>query len=161
VPNQPLYFADEDHVRRKEDQILAYSMDKYLDTGDEEWPVHLAMTKSVVRAMDAIQDYLRKEDVTIDDFILMGGSKRGWTTWLTAAVDPRVRAILPISIDMLNLNRQFPRHWDAYGFYAHRRSATMPSLRSPLPNSVRPRQGPARYHRSLCLPRSLHHAEVG
>jgi PhoPQ-activated pathogenicity-related protein len=117
VPNQPLYFADEDQVRRKEDEILAYSLDKYLDTGDEEWPVHLAMTKSVVRAMDAIQDYLRKEGVNIDDFVLMGGSKRGWTTWLTAAVDPRIRAILPISIDMLNLNKQFPHHWDAYGFY--------------------------------------------
>ena len=118
VPNQPLYFADEQNVRRKEDAILAYSMDKYLDTGDEEWPVHLAMTKAAVRAMDAIQEYLKQEDVKVEDFIVLGGSKRGWTTWLTAAVDPRVKAIMPISIDMLNLNRQFPHHFEAYGFYA-------------------------------------------
>ena len=119
VPNQPLYFTDETDNGRTEDAILAYSMDKYLITGDENWPVHLAMTKSVVRAMDAIQDYLlTRKDIRIDDFILLGGSKRGWTAWLTAAVDPRVKAIMPISSDLLNLKNQFNRHWNSYGFYA-------------------------------------------
>ncbi len=119
IPNQPLYFADEIDNPRTEDEILAYSMDKYLLTGDEEWPVHLAMTKAVVRAMDAIQDYLlTRKDIRIDDFILLGGSKRGWTAWLTAAVDPRVKAIMPISSDLLNLKNQFIRHWNSYGFYA-------------------------------------------
>jgi PhoPQ-activated pathogenicity-related protein len=119
IPNQPLYFADETGNGRTEDAILAYSMDKYLVTGDENWPVHLAMTKSVVRAMDAIQDYLlTRKDIRIDDFILLGGSKRGWTAWLTAGVDPRVKAIMPISSDLLNLKNQFNRHWNSYGFYA-------------------------------------------
>lgn len=119
VPNQPLYFADETDNARTEDEILAYSMDKYLRTGDENWPVHLAMTKSVVRAMDAMQEYLlKKKDIRIDDFILLGGSKRGWTAWLTAGVDPRVKAIMPISADLLNLKNQFNRHWNSYGFYA-------------------------------------------
>ncbi|WP_456404162.1 PhoPQ-activated protein PqaA family protein [Thiolapillus sp.] len=118
VPNQPLYFADETDNARTEDEILAYSMDKFLATGDEEWPVHLAMTKSVVRAMDAIQEFLGRKDIRIDDFVLLGGSKRGWTAWLTAAVDPRVKAIMPISADLLNLKNQFNRHWNSYGFYA-------------------------------------------
>ncbi len=119
IPNQPLYFTDETDNGRTEDAILAYSMDKYLVTGDENWPVHLAMTKSVVRAMDAIQDYLlTRKDIRIDDFILLGGSKRGWTAWLTAGVDPRVKAIMPISSDLLNLKNQFNRHWNSYGFYA-------------------------------------------
>lgn len=97
VPNQPLYFSDEVDNPRTEDEILSYSMDKYMDTGDEKWPVHLAMTKSAVRAMDAVQEFLSgSKDLRIDDFIVMGGSKRGWTTWLTAAVDPRVKAILPM-----------------------------------------------------------------
>lgn len=118
VPNQPLYFSDEVDNPRTEDEILSYSMDKFMDTGDEYWPVHLAMTKSAVRAMDAVQEFLSKsKDLQIDDFIVMGGSKRGWTTWLTAAVDPRVKAILPISADLLNLKDQFNHHWDAYGFY--------------------------------------------
>lgn len=119
VPNQPLYFTDEDNRKRTEDEILAYSLDKYLDTGDEEWPVHLAMTKAAVRAMDTVQTVLRDEaGITIDNFIVIGGSKRGWTTWLTAAVDSRVTGIAPASIDMLNLDEQFIHHWGAYGFYS-------------------------------------------
>jgi PhoPQ-activated pathogenicity-related protein len=117
IPNQPLRFADEADRSRSEDGILAYSMDKYLITGDSEWPVHMAMTKAAVRAMDTVQSFLGTRQ-RIDDFIVIGGSKRGWTTWLTAAVDPRVKAIAPASIDMLNLRRQFIHHWEAYGSYA-------------------------------------------
>jgi PhoPQ-activated pathogenicity-related protein len=118
VPNQPLYFADETDKPRKEDEILAYSLDKYLVTGDEEWPVHLAMTKAAVRAMDTVQDFIAREtSERVDDFIIIGGSKRGWTTWLTAAVDARVKGIVPVSIDLLNIDRQFIHHKSVYGFY--------------------------------------------
>jgi len=117
VPNQPLYFADEPGRERKEDEIVAYSLDKYLDTGDEEWPVHLAMAKAAVRAMDTVQDFLRWR-MPVDDFIVAGGSKRGWATWLTAAADPRVSAIVPLSIDILNIRPQVQHHWEAYGFYS-------------------------------------------
>ena len=118
VPNQPLYFTDDPGRGRQEDEILGYSLDKALDTGDEEWAVHLAMTKAAVRAMDAVQDFAAGRGKTIKKFLVMGGSKRGWTTWLTAAVDKRVKAIVPASIDMLNLGQQFVHHWEAYGFYA-------------------------------------------
>ncbi len=124
VPNQALIFTDEPDPRyvesgRKEDEILSYSFDKFMETGDEEWPVHLAMTKSAVRAMDAVQEFaMEKHGLEIKNFVLLGGSKRGWTTWLTAAVDPRVKAIAPISIDLLNLNAQVDHHWEAYGYYA-------------------------------------------
>jgi len=47
-----------------------------------------------------------------------GGSKRGWTTWLTSAVDRRVVAVVPIVIDMLNLERSFEHHYRVYGFFA-------------------------------------------
>ncbi|MFO1350717.1 MAG: PhoPQ-activated protein PqaA family protein [Gammaproteobacteria bacterium] len=119
VPNQPLQFADEFKRPRREDAILAYSLNKYLETGDEEWPVHLAMTKAAVKAMDAVQAFSRTHGSVpnIDDFIVLGGSKRGWTTWLAAAVDARVKAVVPISIDLLNLDEQFQHHWEAYGFY--------------------------------------------
>ncbi|MFZ4790372.1 MAG: PhoPQ-activated pathogenicity-related family protein [Candidatus Competibacteraceae bacterium] len=118
VPNQPLYFADEAGVSRKEDAILAYSLDKALDTGDPGWAVHLAMTKAAVRAMDTVQTFAAGKGKSIKDFVVLGGSKRGWTTWLTAAVDKRIRAIVPASIDMPNLGRQFIHHWESYGFYA-------------------------------------------
>lgn len=114
VPNQPLYFTDEVNNERKEDEILAYSLDKYLTTGDYEWPVHSAMTKSVVKAMDFIQQQ-KKE---VDDFLVIGASKRGWATWLTTAIDPRVKFVVPLVIDVLNFPYQVEHHWEAYGTYS-------------------------------------------
>jgi PhoPQ-activated pathogenicity-related protein len=40
----------------------------------------------------------------IKKWMIAGGSKRGWTTWTTAAVDKRVFAAVPIVMDMLDLN---------------------------------------------------------
>lgn len=113
VPNQPLYFSDES-FGRVEDEIIAYSWDKFLTGGDNYWPVQLPMVKSVVRCMDAVQE-LRP---AISHFVLTGGSKRGWTAWLTAAVDSRVSAIAPIVSDLLNMKRSFAHHWSSYGFWA-------------------------------------------
>lgn len=129
VPNQPLQFADEGSPR-EEDAILAYGMDKYLLTGDPEWLAQLPMTKAVVRALDTVQTFsetypeILPRLPRIDDAIVLGGSKRGWTTWLTAAVESRkgpssrVKAIIPASIDLLNIAEQFTHHWEAYGFYS-------------------------------------------
>lgn len=57
VPNQPLIFAGESR-EREEDAIIAYTWDKFLRTGDEKWPLRLPMTKSAVRAMDAVSGFL-------------------------------------------------------------------------------------------------------
>jgi PhoPQ-activated pathogenicity-related protein len=120
VPNQPLTFAG-DTKGRTEDSLIAYSWDKYLKTGDEKWPARLPMTKSAVRAMDAITSFCASEEggkVKVDKFVVSGASKRGWTTWATAAVDKRVVAIIPIVIDLLNVEASFEHHWKAYGFWA-------------------------------------------
>ncbi|MBX3180243.1 MAG: PhoPQ-activated pathogenicity-related family protein [Candidatus Hydrogenedentes bacterium] len=120
VPNQPLVFAG-DGLSRTEDSLIAYTWDKFLRTGDENWPLRNPMTKSAVRAMDAIQEFCASELAgahPIRDFVVTGASKRGWTTWLTAAVDARVRAIAPLVIDMLNVKASFRHHWEAYGSWA-------------------------------------------
>jgi PhoPQ-activated pathogenicity-related protein len=44
-----------------------------------------------------------------------GASKEGWTTYLTAAVDKRVKAICPIVMDMLKLQANVHHMWRAYG----------------------------------------------
>jgi PhoPQ-activated pathogenicity-related protein len=120
VPNQPLEFHG-DGKPRYEDDIIGYTWDQYLKTGDETWPLQLPMTKAAVRAMDAVQQFLGEHDdgaAAVNDFVVAGASKRGWTTWLTAAVDDRVKAIAPIVIDVLNMNVSMQHHWDAYGFWA-------------------------------------------
>ncbi len=120
VPNEPLVFADETR-KRTEDELIAYTWDKFLRTGDSKWPARLPMTKAAVRAMDTITSFSASPDgggATVDKFLVCGGSKRGWTTWTTAAVDKRVVAIVPFVIDMLNVERSFVHHWEAYGFWA-------------------------------------------
>jgi len=120
IPNEPLTFAGETK-KRTEDAIIAYTWDKYLRTGDEKWPLRLPMTKAAVRAMDAVTDFLASDaggKVKIDRFVVTGGSKRGWTTWTTAAVDKRVVAIAPMVIDMLNIRPSFEHHYRVYGFWA-------------------------------------------
>ena len=118
VPNQPLVFPD-DKKQRTEDEIIAYTWDKFLKTGDDNWPLRLPMTKAAVRAMDTVIDFCGKEANTkIDGFVVAGGSKRGWTTWTTAAVDKRVVAIIPMVIDLLNVIPSFKHHLAVYGYYA-------------------------------------------
>ncbi len=120
VPNQPLVFeGDPEKRERVEDALIAFGWVQFLNGGDEEWLARLPMTKSAVRAMDTVTDLCRKEaGVTVDGFVVVGGSKRGWTTWTTAAVDSRVKAIVPIVIDMLNVKPSFQHHFQAYGFFA-------------------------------------------
>lgn len=123
IPNQYLKFSDEWDQRyiatgRKEDAIIAYSWDKYLKTQDPVWSVRLPMTKAVVKAMDALEEFYRtnlKVKQPFKGFVLSGKSKRGWTAWTTAAVDSRVKAVIPIVIDLLNLKVSFKKHYQAYG----------------------------------------------
>ncbi|MBN2316321.1 MAG: PhoPQ-activated pathogenicity-related family protein [Sedimentisphaerales bacterium] len=120
VPNQPLTFPDGGGPR-SEDGIIAYTFVKFMSTGDATWPLLLPMVKSAVRAMDTVQKHLSSLDtgaLDIEHFVISGGSKRGWTTWLTAAVDQRVVAIAPAVIDVLNMDEQMKHQFEAYGFYS-------------------------------------------
>jgi PhoPQ-activated pathogenicity-related protein len=120
VPNQPLVFAGETQGR-KEDSLIAYTWDKFLRTGDTKWPARLPMTKAAVRAMDTVSAFCGSTEggnAKVDGFVVAGGSKRGWTTWTTAAVDKRVVAILPCVIDLLNIEPSMLHHYAAYGFWA-------------------------------------------
>ena len=51
----------------------------------------------------------------IERFVVSGVSKRGWTTWLAAAVDERVVGIAPIVFDVLNMEASIRHHFAAYG----------------------------------------------
>ena len=120
VPNQPLVFHN-DGEPRYEDNLIAYAWVQYLQTGDPKWLPRNAMVKSAVRAMDAISGFMRRYrdgEHQVNRFVVGGGSKRGWTTWLTGAMDERVVAIVPIVIDVLNTDVSMRHHFAAYGFWA-------------------------------------------
>src|SRR5262245_56016491 len=120
VPNEPLTFAG-DGVPRREDALLAYAWDRFLRSGDATWLLGLPMTNSVVRAMDTVSNFCATPSGggrSIDGFVVAGSSKRGWTTWTTAVVDPRVVAIVPMVIDVLNVEASFRHHYRAYGFWS-------------------------------------------
>ena len=121
VPNQPLIFSDDGGLQRTEDAIIAYTWDKHLKTGNNKWPLRLPMTKAAVRAMDTVTNLLASSQgggIKVEQFVVAGGSKRGWTTWTTAIVDDRVVAIMPIVIDVLNLSESFKHHFSVYGAYS-------------------------------------------
>ena len=85
MPNQPLY-------ERTEDDLIAYTFERYLVTGDETWPLLLPMTKSRHAGHERFAGMVGEKTAKpkSDRFIISGASKRGWTTDLVAAVDKRV-----------------------------------------------------------------------
>jgi PhoPQ-activated pathogenicity-related protein len=109
VPFQPMFDL-------REDALIAYSFDQYLKTGESDWPLLLPMTKSTVRAMDAMQSIAQARwEASLAAFTLVGASKRGWTAWLTAANDDRVMAVVPMVIDVLNMPAQMEHQRATWG----------------------------------------------
>ncbi len=110
IPNQPLYDG------RREDALIAYTFDQFMKSADPTWPLLFPMVKSAVRGMDTLEQFAAAEwGQRLSRFVVSGASKRGWTTWLTGAVDRRVAAIAPMVIDMLNMQVQLRWSEKMYG----------------------------------------------
>ncbi|MDZ4819094.1 MAG: PhoPQ-activated protein PqaA family protein [Planctomycetota bacterium] len=113
VPHQPIFDG------MIEDQIISYTFMRYIVSGDSEWPLLLPMVKSAVRGMDAVQQFSKQEwSLDVEHFTVTGASKRGWTTWLTAAIDSRVTALAPMVIDMLNMAPQMKLQVESFGTFS-------------------------------------------
>ncbi len=148
IPNQPTKFGYEGFANGySEDAIIArtfrrFAEEEYGVADEPTWPLLLPMVKSAVRAMDTVQGFLGDPNyvtspVDIESFVVTGASKRGWTTWLTGAVDDRVEAIAPLVIDMLNMDEHMAHHFDVYGFWAeaigdYESQNIMPELDTPM-----------------------------
>jgi PhoPQ-activated pathogenicity-related protein len=156
IPNQPLLEG-----KLSEDDLIAETFVRYLKTKDENWPLLMPMVKSVVKAMDVLQAFGKREwGEPINGFIVSGASKRGWTTWLTAAIDSRVRAIAPVVIDTLNMRAQMPRQLKAFGAYSTRLApytsrGLMPIPETPEGHRLLSMVDPWEYRDRLALPKLI------
>ncbi|HJZ73923.1 MAG TPA: PhoPQ-activated pathogenicity-related family protein [Vicinamibacterales bacterium] len=164
VPNQPVVFKDDPaHKPRTEDDFIAYTWSHFLRTGDDRWPARLPMTKSAVRAMDAIAAFAASAEGgrhRVSRFVVSGASKRGWTTWTTAAVDARVVAIVPAVIDLLNVEPSFEHHYRAYGAWSNAvkdydEQGIMDWMGTPRFRALMKIEEPYEYRDRLTLPKLL------
>ncbi|MDP1813630.1 MAG: PhoPQ-activated protein PqaA family protein [Leadbetterella sp.] len=114
VPNQPFY-GD-----LTEDALISYTLNQFKLSKDYSFPLLFPMVKSAVRGMDAVQEFTKKKaHINVNSFLISGASKRGWTTWLSAAIDDqRVKAIAPIVIDMLNMPATLNYQYETFGEYS-------------------------------------------
>ena len=160
IPNQPLF------GNLREDALIAETFVRYLDSKGQEddWPLLFPMVKGVVKAMDVLQAFALKEwNHPVKHFIIAGASKRGWTTWLTAATgDPRVKAIAPLVIDTLNLQKQLPYQKESFGHYSEMIDDYTKRGLVPMPDTPEARKlwamvDPWVYRERLTLPKLLIH----
>jgi PhoPQ-activated pathogenicity-related protein len=109
VPYQPMFSG------LQEDDLIAHTFTEFARTGDGTWPLLLPMVKAAVAGMDAVVALAADRQLDIGRFVVTGASKRGWTTWLTAATDERVVGIVPLVIDMLALDRHLRLQVESFG----------------------------------------------
>ena len=164
VPNQPVVFMDDPtRKKRTEDDFIAYTWNHFLETGDDRWPARLPMTKSAVRAMDAVTAFTTTAaggGHAVNRFVVSGASKRGWTTWTTAIVDRRVIAIAPAVIDLLNVVPSFNHHWRAYGAWSeavkdYQEQRLLDRLNTPEFKALMRIEEPYEYRDRLTMPKLI------
>lgn len=110
VPYQPMFDG------LVEDGLIAHTFVEYVKSGDATWPLLLPMAKAAVEAMTAADAMSREHwDLGVDGFVVTGASKRGWTTWLSAALDDRVKGLVPAVIDMLALEQHVGLQQKTFG----------------------------------------------
>ncbi len=157
VPGQPLTAPDRPDSMR-EDVLVAYSWKKAMETGDPTWAAYLPMTKAAVRAMDTTEDFLGTTlGAAPSGFIVTGFSKRGATAWLTAAVDPRVEAVVPGVFNVLNLDQHVEDQYENYGNYSEAaedyvNESVLQELRSPEGRFLMGLVDPINYTAALNMP---------
>jgi PhoPQ-activated pathogenicity-related protein len=155
IPNQPIY-------GKTEDALIVHTWMKFLETGDETWPLHFPMAKAVLKAMDALQAFSKQAGMKpLKEFIITGASKRGWTTWMVgASKDPRVKAIAPMVIDVLNVAAQVRHQLESYGkpseqIEDYSAAGLLPLIESPKGKRLMELEDPYSYRSIITMPKLI------
>lgn len=155
IPNQPLY----DNLT--EDALISFTLHNFRNDRDFTWPLLFPMTKSAIVAMDAVQQYARKElNRKVNRFVVSGASKRGWTTWLTGSQDPRVVAIAPMVIDVLNMPVNIDYQKKVWGDYSiqiddYVKLGLAQDLSTPAGKDLATMIDPYSYRKNLAMPKLI------
>lgn len=113
VPNQPIWGL-------REDALISETFKLFLEKREKDLPLLVPMTYGVIKAMDAVQDFLARKGANVKYFMVSGASKRGWTAYLTAAFDSRVFAIAPMVFDNLNIKAQLEQQRRYYNGFSEK-----------------------------------------
>jgi PhoPQ-activated pathogenicity-related protein len=87
--------------------VIAWTWTHFVNnTLEPDWLLRMPMTKSSIKAMDAVQEFIETmpEITNVERWVISGASKRGWTAWMVGCMgDPRVEAIIPIVVCALSV----------------------------------------------------------
>lgn len=122
VPNQPLW-------GKSENELFGYTASRALQSGDGTWSLAFPMARAAVRALDAVDAYNASvKSPKTKRWMLVGFSKRGLAAWL-AATDPRVKGLVSLAYNNLNVPAQAKAQRSDWGELS-------PRLRPYLANGV-------------------------
>ncbi len=107
-PIDPIGFYEtpSKRIELKDTEIFAWSLRQYYDTNDPSWVIILPMVKSVVSAMNAVQEFILKElqsEIPVKDFVICGDIPF-FTPWLIPAVDERVIGVIGLNNFVYNID---------------------------------------------------------
>ncbi|HOL19691.1 MAG TPA: PhoPQ-activated protein PqaA family protein [Candidatus Hydrogenedens sp.] len=92
-------------------EFINRSLQQYFETHDPGWIVFCPIVKSIVKAMDAIQDFFLKNlrsEIPVKEFVLCGDAPF-FVPWLVPAVDKRVIGVAGINNFSFNIEQQVKR----------------------------------------------------
>ncbi|APP74951.1 PhoPQ-regulated protein [Xanthomonas vesicatoria ATCC 35937] len=153
IPNQALQYRG-DAAPRREDDSVAYSWSLFLQSPQQRkiMPLHVPMAAAIARTMSLAERELAP--LQIHRFILAGASKRGWASWHATIADPRVDAVVPFVIDILNMPAVLDHMYRAYGgnwpiaFNAYAKQGITAQLQTPAFAQLVQLQDPLSYRRT-------------
>ena len=155
TPNQPFF----DNLT--EDALISYTLHQFQKDNDYSWPLLFPMTKSAVKAMDAVQEFAdRNLGHKVARFVVSCASKRGWTTWLTGAMDPRAVAIAPMVIDILNMPKNLKYQIESWNKYSEQIQdyvalGLTDAMTSPTGKAINQMIDPYSYRKKLTQPKMI------